>query len=98
MEIEKMLTVSVAHITQETAKRLDAATNETSGVVEYLVAYRKNDYGWFVYADEDYVRQFKRDIPADLYALMMLAAKNDCTWLCLDCDGDEVDGLPTYDW
>ena len=27
-----------------------------------------------------------------------LARQNGCRWLCLDCDGEIVPELPTYDW
>ena len=36
------------------------------------------------------------EIPEDLRKLIKLAREHHCEWLCLDCDGAEIDGLPTY--
>ena len=84
-EIHRMLTISTGHITKETASLLDIAEMET-------VAYRKDDYGWFVTdwdLDDD-------TLPDDLRVCVEYAEKNECDWLCLDCDGPVADGLPVY--
>ena len=86
-EIHKMLTLSTGHITKETSNLLDIDEMET-------VVYRKDEYGWFVTCwdlDDD-------TLPDDLRACAEYAEKNECDWLCLDCDGPVVDGLPVYHW
>lgn len=95
MEITKMLTISTAHITKETALLLDICTD---GVVREISnpVYSKGDYGWFIYigcndSDDPF-------IPNDLRKCLKLAENNDCDWLCLDRDAEIVDGLDKYEW
>ena len=87
MEINKMLTVSTAHISEETAELLDKDIS--------IVAYQKGDYGWFIHIHDDCDEY---EIPKDLLKLLMFAKDLNCDWLCLDCDGDILDYLETYDW
>lgn len=96
LEIAKMLTLSTAHITPETAKRLDkfVERGERSDDLDGIVAYGKADYGWFIFVGDAKTR----GLPADLKYLVNVAYNNDCLWLCLDRDGDTVDDLISYDW
>ncbi len=90
MEITKCLTISTAHVTENTAQKLsrDPNTNELG-----LCVYEKGEHGYWIV-----VPDYRVVIPADLAACLELARKNDCRWLCLDRDGEEVHELPTYDW
>lgn len=92
MDITKMLTISTAHITEETATKLDLEANTDD---MQLSVYLKADYGWLVYVNKDLDN---RNIPDDLRKCLELAKANDCEWLCLDCDGEIVDGLDVYEW
>lgn len=94
LEISKVLTVSTSHITEEVAKQLDreSKTNEYA-----LSVYNKDDYGWWICVPED-CKSVCGHIPSCLRKLIELATTNDCNWLCIDCDGPEVDGLETYSW
>ena len=92
MEITKMLTLSTAHITKDTAKLLEVEPNTDE---MQLCVYNKADFGWFIYVN-DFLED--RGIPDDLYKCLELAKENDCNWLCLDCDGDVVDELEVYEW
>lgn len=96
MEIAKMLTISTAHISLGTARMLN---DESSDLFAEISAYDKGGYGWWIYcspfAEPDYDCSV---IPVDLWDCMMLARKNDCEWLCLDGDGEIVDGLSTHRW
>ena len=92
MEITKMLTLSTAHITEDT-NRLLANEPYTDGM--QLSVFTKADFGWFIYINDDFEN---RSIPDDLRACLELAKKNECKWLCLDCDGDVVDELEEYEW
>ena len=38
------------------------------------------------------------EFPKDIVACMRFAREQGCSWLCLDCDGCEAEGLPTYTW
>lgn len=102
MEITKMLTLSTSHITKETATLLSEACMYRKEIS--LVFYQKrwyNDYsGWFIYIPEEletYPEDYQ-DIPDDLMQILLFAKHNDCTWICLDCDGEEVDCLEVFYW
>lgn len=90
MEIDKIITLSTAHITKETYNLLE---NHPSEVCTAL--YRKNRYGWFIYVPDELDNI---SVPKDLNKLFEFARRHDCVWLCLDCDGNKVDFLPVYDW
>ena len=87
MEITKMLTVSTANISMETAELLDGDIS--------IVVYNKGVYGWFIHIPDD---PEEYDIPQDLLKLMNFAKDLDCEWLCLDRDGEVLDYLETFDW
>lgn len=90
MEISKMLTISTAHITKETAEWLDEK--------DILIVYKKSDYGWFILvSDWDDVVETE-EIPEDLRKILRFADDLDCRWLCLDCDGDILSYLDVYNW
>ena len=89
MEISKMLTVSTAHITQETSELLD---NDKLSIV----VYPKSEYGWFILVcDWD---EYENELPKDLKKFLMLAEDQGCNWLCLDCDGEVLGFLDVYEW
>ena len=92
MEISKMLTISTTHISLASADLLDTKEErmETG-----LVVYEKGNYGWFIHVDEF----FELDAtPEDIMNCIFVAKQNNCEWLCLDRDGETIDGLPVYDW
>ena len=89
MEIYKMLVMSTGHITKTTSKLL---SEEAVGIV----VYKKDEYGWFVVVSD--WRDNEESIPDDLKTCLAFAEENGCEWLCLDCDGEEYDALPTYSW
>lgn len=94
MEIEKILTLSSAHIQGSTADFLDKEDREV------LVVYNKSIFGWFIYVnseEESFEDELTR-VPQDLAKLLTLAKEHDCTWLCLDSDVENEEGLPTFEW
>lgn len=99
-DICKMITISSAHITEETAKALDKepVTNKYG-----LSVYNKSDYGWFIYLPENIRKSDDKEsseeetLPKDLKACIKFADNKECEWLCIDFDGPEVD-LPIYEW
>lgn len=99
LEISKVLTVSSGHVTENTfeALSLDGLVNEIM-----LPVYSKSapgngeGFGLYVYIEPKCLEQGK--IPEDLMPLIRLAQENDCSILCLDCDGPELEGYPVYDW
>jgi len=100
MEITKMLTLSKKHITPETAELIEIDHESLP------TCYHKGTVGYLVYVDKNYlytnkngmVEELFPDVPDDLHDCLRLAWGLGCNWLCLDCDGLEVDDLPTYEW
>lgn len=90
LEFRKVLVLSTAHATAETAKMLDS----TPVALWPVVGGPYGTYGWFMYVHED------NDglIPDDLFGVMQYARANGCDNILFDCDALEVDGLPTYEW
>ena len=85
-----MLTLSTAHIKKTTNNWLE---NEPE-CFSPLVAYKKDEYDWFVCVLTEECKQ----MPDDLTNILNLAKENNCDWICLDCDGGILEGLPVYDW
>ena len=84
--IEPMLVLSTGHLTEETCN-LFLADYEGP-------AWRKGDYGWFVYVPED----VDDELPPDLTACLALAREKGAFWIMFDRDEAQVDELPAYDW
>ena len=95
MEISRMLTISTAHIAEETAKALNESLYSSEPSID-LCIYEKKDYGFLIHIPEDW--KTKRTLPSDLQTCIELADKNGCIWLCLDRDAETVTGLPVYGW
>ena len=103
LEISRMLTISTVHISKKTAERLTFGNPHDLKMPAY---FEKGDYGWFVFVPRNYLdvhsngdhEESYQNAPDDLRDCMREAWLNNCEWLCLDCDGLEVDDLPKYDW
>lgn len=94
-EINKMLTVSTQHISEETADILDKeVAHEVTKWKRLPPVFNKDDYGWFIYCGEIE----SCSCPADLKAVMDLAVECGCAWLCLDADGHFMKNLDVYSW
>lgn len=89
MEKQTMLVVSTGHVSEETAAMLE---DNNIGVS----VYSKDDYGWFVVVTD--WKEFEEEIPEDLARCLKLAEEKNCSWLCLDCDGETYPELPVYHW
>jgi len=91
LEIRSFLTISTAHVSEQTATLLDNTPEKDWPVSGGLFS----TYGWFMYAhDED----CSGDIPSDLMAVFTFARSHGCNYVLFDCDADAVDNLPTYEW
>lgn len=89
-EIESIIVLSTAHITQETAEAFE---------LEHLpFTVWKCEYGFVVSARNFETDQFKPSIPEDLAAVQVLARDNGCRYIMLDRDGPTVEELSTFDW
>ncbi len=89
-EASKMVTISIKHITTETAVFLYRETQAPSG---NLPVYQKENRGFFIYTDDIQ----KQGIPGDLWECVNFAKNLGCFVLCLDSDGPEVYGMTIYE-
>ena len=103
LEIGKLLTISTAHISRETADLLELAVKDDTDL-SLPVVFTKGEYGYVVHISEELTGDRNADLnlysdtPEDLYKCQKLAVENGCDWLVLDRDGDIADGLPVYEW
>ena len=93
MDISRCLMISTYHITQETDEKL---SKESDSNEMQISVYKKANFGYFIYVPQNLPLEDNRTIPDDLWECMLLAYENNCEWLCLHCDGEEVEGLPVY--
>lgn len=82
-EIQKMLVGSTSHVCAATRAGLEAGD----------FSARIGRYGWCFPALDDY----PPETPADMAALYQAAADAACTFIMLDADGDEIEGLLVFD-
>lgn len=95
VEIRKILTISNAHIMEQTAMKLEEAVEKMESNMG-LCVYEKKEYGFFVQIPDIWGKEY--NIPVDLAECINLAHDNGCEWLCLDRDGESLRELPVYEW
>lgn len=96
LDIEQMLVVSTSHITPELAQTL--SNDPDPEHMEWWPDFSR-DEGWIFYAPASDVDDPRyADAPACLQALIEFARSHGCCWLMLDCDGETVPALPTWEW
>jgi hypothetical protein len=88
-EIQKVLVLSTAHITEQTNNAL------LSGEVRNMVVTYAD--GYFIYAPASAV-DMDDNMPGELKFLLGYARGLGCDWLRLDCDADTREDLPSWDW
>ena len=100
-EICKMITLSTAHVSEDSIRLLERDTRSGGYPKAGLVSYQKSDYGFFIYvpSDEEEWKETEQEIAReDLKAVAAYARNAGCEWLVLDCDGPKEDTLPLYEW
>lgn len=100
LEIDRTLVLSTAHVHPETAHILDG--EDPHKQIDGHVA-DWGCYGWVVWCGGQTVPKIELDaemlyMPADLHRVVMFARDNNCQYVRFDCDADEIDGLPTWEW
>ncbi len=91
MESYKMLGLSTAHITKETA---DALID-----LDGITSYEKADYGWFVHVPERFdLETSGSEVPEDLFKCLDFAIERDYAWIMFDNDIEATNELPVYKW
>lgn len=105
LEITKMLTLSTAHISQDTAAKLEQESDTNAmGLTVYEKSGSGASYGWFLYISPEHTAGYSKQavqagtLPSDLASCMALAHDMGCTVLCLDCEGPIVPYLEKFDW
>lgn len=89
----KMMNLSTAHISEETAIWLQEGNHPS------LIFYTKSVYGfWIMVPPEQEDWGNISDVPDELRTILHYANEHCCAWFMLDYDYDQVDGLPTFDW
>lgn len=94
-EISKIMTISTANVSPETREMLDEIVKNYADGRDPepdLLVIAKLGYGWFVFADIEPPEH----TPEDLAMCMNAARQDGCEWLCLDRDGEVLEGLPAY--
>ena len=99
LHIETMMAISTAHVSESTMKHLEAddlaEVNVKPFSEEGVVVYLTSDEENWAEIRESYVAQ---TMPEDLWLAMCFAREQGCTWLLLDADAEEADGLKTFEW
>ncbi|WP_230876741.1 hypothetical protein [Bacillus sp. SRB3LM] len=94
--IQKMLEVSTAHITYETAKWLDGQVEATKDNKMDLIVYEKGEYGAFIPLYPEML--IGKLLPESLVLIIGYAMGKECSWIMLDRDIEIIDDLPTHNW
>ena len=99
-EFTRMVTVSTAHVTEETANMLEKASHGDLDLPTMTVYEKKfngtTPVGYFIYLCVKPEQIDPNGLPEDLVALVNLAKFCGAGMVCLDGDGPEVEGLPSY--
>ncbi|MFS0782729.1 hypothetical protein [Bacillus sp. 1P06AnD] len=97
--VEKILTLSSAHVTKETKDWLDKQAKLThDGQMDFSV-FPKEDDGWFIPLNERIVTEEleeKRKIPVEFFDVINYAIRHQCKWLLIDHEGDIIEELNQY--
>ena len=86
LEIEKVLVVSTACVTRETAASI--------AIGAAWAPQWSRPEGWMFHVDTT----LGRKPPAELNKALKLAKREGCAWLLLDADGPAVAELDEYEW
>lgn len=97
--INKVLDVSTAHIPEATNTALLYGMSELNGI---LPMTNWSDYGWIIWTGGapdslDAFGEIAEQHP-ELANLIRLCQDNGILYLQLDCDGEQIDGFPTFEW
>ena len=104
LDIDKVLNLSTIHITEDDNIILTQITEDGHPEAGWVIS---TDYGFMIFVPPggnteevaEHVHGFKQVGMSNAFIdLYKLAAEQQCTWLRLDCDIPEVDGLQIFDW
>ncbi len=106
LDIEKSLVASTGHVKQSDMELLEVENSYpyTVHITEYgTTVYIATEMNIPVEQSVEFIHDGSYDellvaFSRDFRRLLRLAQANDCTWLRLDCDGSEIEGLPIHEW
>lgn len=90
-EIQHILVVSTAHITEEVAESL--AQDELP-----IIVYSKDQYGFFIFVPEQFEHERDSRLPPCLQDIIELAKSQGTAWIMLDRDAEPSEALTQYSW
>jgi hypothetical protein len=95
LEIERILTISTGHLTETTRLMLDHPKARNSLGRGPTAS---SEFGWVFWAEllED-IPFLEELMPKDLLEVLKFTEQQDCAYVRLDADGDQVEGLEYYD-
>jgi len=97
MQIDKMLTISTAHIPKHTADALGGLPDHQNAKLYPEVVYTPwMGYGWVFIAGQD--TGLLEDEHPELAAVLRFAHNYGCDFVRLDCDANPIEALPTFEW
>lgn len=101
LAVGKMMDVSTKHITRKDDELLDDDC-EVRGPVP-VIAFRKDDIGYFVHVPHDDVEESEQDMRQAGYSeefigLVRIARGDGASMLCLAADSTPSEKLPSFDW
>lgn len=92
LEIAKMLTISTSNVPRDDILLLESGDDS-------IVSYELDEYGFLIYANEQICNELDLSKFSQAFRdALRLAQDNDCDYLRLDRDANEVDGLQVFDW
>ena len=99
--IVRMLEISTAHVTKETADLLThevelIKAGEPCGTTISVEDHR--GFGWLIHVQTDDYEAYEADMPEDLRCAVAYARKLGCCWLLLDQAASQIEALASYDW
>lgn len=97
LDIQKMITMSTAHVSEKTAKVLDIMAINVA-YMHGVNVYAKDDVGWFIYCAKNTPYNNIPEEYDDLRKVIEFAHDHDCEVICLDGDYEPIDYLPKYEW
>lgn len=96
LDITRVLNLSTAHITKNTADTLGRCALNND-YIPLCGVFEKSEYGWYVYIDSDDPNLIPDEL-SDIRDCVIFALKHDINCICFDRDADIAIGLPVYDW
>jgi hypothetical protein len=84
--------ISTCHVNEITAQALDRGDKANPWTV--VAPY---EHGWFIAVQPEELHA-DLQIPDALSAVMVWANAHGARWVRLDCDGDVIEGLQTFEW